>query len=44
MKNDLIMSIGNLVPEKVHNQELMKGSRKWKNYYQKKEFVNEFQD
>lgn len=36
------MSIGNLVPEKVHNQELMKGSRKWKNYYQKKEFVNEF--
>lgn len=36
------MSIGNLVPEKVHNQELMKGSRKWKNYYQKKEIVNEF--
>jgi len=35
------MSIGNLVPEKVHNQELMKGSRKWKNYYQKKETVNE---
>ncbi|MBT2623780.1 IS3 family transposase [Chryseobacterium sp. ISL-6] len=35
------MSIGNLVPEKVHNQQLNKGERKWKNYYQKKESVNE---
>lgn len=38
------MSIGNKVPEKVHNNELEKGERKWKNYYQKKEFVNELQD
>jgi hypothetical protein len=38
------MSIGNLVPEKVHNQQLNKGKSKWKNYYQKKEFVNELQD
>lgn len=38
------MSIGNIVPEKVHNKELEKGEKKWKNYYQKKEFVNEFQD
>ncbi|MYZ60336.1 transposase [Elizabethkingia anophelis] len=35
------MSIGNLVPEKVHNQQLNKGEKKWKNYYQKKESVNE---
>lgn len=34
------MSIGNLVPEKVHNHQLNKGERKWKNYYQKKELVN----
>lgn len=34
------MSIGNLVPEKVHDFSLEKGERKWKNYYQKKESVN----
>ncbi|MHC9089050.1 IS3 family transposase [Tenacibaculum sp. IMCC1] len=27
------MSIGNLVPEKVHSNQLKKGDRKWKNYY-----------
>ena len=36
------MSIGNIVPEKVHSMELEKGEKKWKNYYQKKEVVNEF--
>jgi hypothetical protein len=36
------MSIGNLPPEKVHNQELKKGEKKWKNYWQKKEIVNQF--
>ncbi|MFV7237016.1 IS3 family transposase [Flavobacterium sp. ZB4R12] len=30
------MSIGNLTPEKVHTNELEKGEKKWKNYYQKK--------
>lgn len=34
------MSIGNLVPEKVHSNQLKRGSRKWKNYYQKKDTVN----
>jgi putative transposase len=36
------MSIGNLVPQKVHSKELEKGERKWKNYYQKQEIVNRF--
>ena len=36
------MSIGNLVPQKVHNGELKPGERLWKNYYQKKEPVNQF--
>ncbi|CAM1344188.1 Integrase [Tenacibaculum amylolyticum] len=34
------MSIGNLVPEKVHSNQLIKGDRKWKNYYQKINTVN----
>lgn len=34
------MSLGNLVPEKVHSKQLKKGNKKWKNYYQKKEGVN----
>ncbi len=29
------MSIGNLVPEKVHSKQLKKGDKKWKNYYRK---------
>jgi transposase InsO family protein len=36
------MSIGNLVPEKVHNNTLKKGESKWKNYYRKKQSVNQF--
>lgn len=36
------MSIGNLVPHKVHNGEVKPGERLWKNYYQKKEPVNQF--
>src|SRR5690606_23830345 len=35
------MSIGNLVPEKVHDCSLEKGEIKWKNYYRKKELVNQ---
>ncbi len=35
------MSIGNLVPEKVHSKELKKGEQKWKNYYNKKLQTNE---
>lgn len=35
------MSIGNLVPEKVHNGELKPGERLWKNYYKKKKPVNQ---
>lgn len=35
------MSIGNLVPEKVHDYSLEKGEAKWKNYYRKKELVNQ---
>lgn len=38
------MSIGNLTPEKVHALEITKGEKKWKNYYQKKEYVNPDQD
>jgi transposase InsO family protein len=34
------MSIGNLVPESVHQNINVKGDRKWKNYYQKKTSVN----
>jgi putative transposase len=34
------MSIGNLVPEKVHNHQLKKGEKQWKNYYRNKELVN----
>ena len=34
------MSIGNLVPEKVHHKQLNKGDKKWKNYYQKNQLVN----
>jgi putative transposase len=34
------MSIGNIVPEKVHSGELKKGERKWKNYYTKKEITD----
>lgn len=30
------MSIGNLTPQKVHTKELVKGEKKWKNYYRKK--------
>lgn len=36
------MSIGYITPEKVHSKELEKGNCKWKNYYQKKDTVNEF--
>lgn len=36
------MSIGNLVPEKVHSKQLEKGEKKWKNYYQKNQTVNQF--
>jgi len=36
------MSIGNLVPDKVHNKEAKPGERLWKNYYQKKKPVNQF--
>lgn len=35
------MSIGNLVPEKVHSQQLNKGEQKWKNYYKKTPQTNE---
>ena len=35
------MSIGNLFPEKVHNMEIEKGEKKWKNYYQKKMDLNQ---
>ena len=38
------MSIGNLVPQKVHSGQVNKGQKKWKNYYQKKEAVNTLQD
>jgi len=34
------MSIGNIVPQKVHNKELTPGNPLWKNYYQKNETVN----
>jgi len=36
------MSLGNIVPEKVHLQQIKKGEKKWKNYYQKKQTVNPF--
>ncbi|MBC9813066.1 IS3 family transposase [Crocinitomicaceae bacterium CZZ-1] len=36
------MSIGNLVPQKVHYGEVKSAERLWKNYYQKKEPVNQF--
>jgi transposase InsO family protein len=36
------MSIGNITPEKVYNNQIKKGESKWKNYYQKKETVNRF--
>jgi transposase InsO family protein len=36
------MSIGNLVPEKVHTKKVNKGDKKWKNYYQKNQPVNQF--
>lgn len=36
------MSIGNLVPQKVHKQELNPGNQLWKNYYKKS--VNSMQD
>lgn len=36
------MSIGYLVPEKVHCHLLNKGEKKWRSYYQKKEVVNQF--
>ena len=36
------MSIGYITPEKVHSKELKKGDCKWKNYYKKKEIVNQF--
>lgn len=35
------MSIGNLVPEVVHYNQLKKGEQKWKNYYQKNQTVNQ---
>lgn len=35
------MSIGNLAPQKVHDGSLGKGEIKWKNYYRKKELVNQ---
>lgn len=35
------MSIGNLVPEKVHTKELQPGTRLWKNYYMKNKTVNQ---
>lgn len=34
------MSIGNLVPQKVHLGELEAQNPKWKNYYKKRELVN----
>ncbi|HBR12334.1 MAG TPA: IS3 family transposase [Chryseobacterium sp.] len=36
------MSIGNLAPQKVHHGEVKSAERLWKNYYQKKEPVNQF--
>jgi len=30
------MTLGNLVPEKVHTKQVEKGNKKWQNYYQKK--------
>jgi putative transposase len=36
------MSNGNIVPEKVHNKQIRKGNKCWKNYYQKKCGVNQF--
>jgi len=36
------MSIGNLVPEKVHTKELQPGNRLWKSYYANKKNVNQF--
>lgn len=36
------MSIGNLVPEKVHSKESKSGDRLWKNYYQSNKIVNQF--
>ncbi|MFN5985168.1 MAG: IS3 family transposase [Fluviicola sp.] len=38
------MSIGYLSPQKVHTGEQNKGEQKWKNYFKKKESVNENQD
>jgi putative transposase len=36
------MSIGNLTPVSVHNESNKAGARKWKNYYPKKQPVNQF--
>lgn len=36
------MSIGNIVPQKVHCHQLNRGEKKWKSYYLKKETVNQF--
>jgi len=36
------LSIGNLVPEKVHAKEIKPGESLWENYYQKKKIVNQF--
>jgi len=38
------MSIGNLVPEKVHLGEIQAQNPLWKNYYKKKEIINVLQD
>jgi len=37
------MSIGNLVPDKVHSGALNKGDRQWKTYYQKESHNGELQ-
>jgi len=36
------MTLGNLVPEKIHSKQLNKEERKWKNYDQKNKPVNQF--
>lgn len=38
------MSIGNSTPGQIHNSEQQTPKRLWRNYYQKKPIVNQFQD
>ncbi|MCC6722664.1 MAG: transposase [Bacteroidia bacterium] len=35
------MSIGNIVPELVHSNQIKKREQKWKNYYQKNQTVHQ---